>query len=130
MIRIVLNIKNETKFVFSSREAEKTILNTLKSQNLQGIFEIELKLVSKPSIQKLNKEFRHKDYPTDVLSFPIQNEIKDNHPEIPVLLGDIVVCPAIIKKNAKEFHNTIDKEFLKMIDHSTLHLVGIHHEGD
>lgn len=129
MLSIVLNTKNETKFKFSNDLVEKTILNTLKSQDLQGIFEIELKLVSKKGIQKLNLEYRKKDMPTDVLSFPIQEKVEKIN-NIPVLLGDIVVCPAIIKKNALEFHNTTDKEFLKMIDHSVLHLIGIHHEGD
>lgn len=129
MLSIVLNTKNETKFKFSKDLVEKTILNTLKSQDIQGIFEIELKLVTKTSIQKLNHEYRHKGIPTDVLSFPIQEKIEKAN-IAPVLLGDIVVCPAIIRKNALEFHNTIEKEFLKMIDHSVLHLVGIHHEGD
>lgn len=129
MLSIVLNTKNETNFKFSKNLVEKTILNTLKSQDIQGIFEIELKLVSKKSIQKLNHEYRHKDMPTDVLSFPIQDKIEKNN-IVPVLLGDIVVCPAIIRKNALEFNNTMDKEFLKMIDHSVLHLIGIHHEGD
>lgn len=129
MLNIVLNTKNETKFKFSKDLVEKTILNTLKSQDIQGIFEIELKLVTKKSIQELNKKYRQKDMPTDVLSFPIQEKVQKIN-KIPVLLGDIVVCPAIIKKNALDFHNTTDKEFLKMIDHSVLHLVGIHHKGD
>jgi len=129
MLSIVLNTKNDTKFKFSKNLVEKTILNTLKSQDIQGIFEIELKLVSKNGIQKLNREYRHKDTPTDVLSFPIHEKIEKIN-QNPVLLGDIVVCPAVIRKNALEFNNTVDKEFLKMIDHSVLHLVGIHHEGD
>lgn len=129
MISLVLSIKNDTQFKFSRSLVEKTILNTLKSKNLQGIFEIELKLVTKKSIQTLNKQYRHKDIPTDVLSFPIQEKIEKNNPA-PILLGDIVVCPAIIKKNAAEFNSTIEKEFLKMIEHSTLHLVGVHHKDD
>ena len=134
MISVILDIKNETKFTFSAKDVEKVILDVLKNHNITGEIEVGLKLVSKNVMQKMNKEYRGKDMPTDVLSFPLVEDLIHNKNTLEncplLLLGDIVVCPAIIKKNAKEFESTDEKEFLKMIEHSTLHLIGIHHKGD
>lgn len=130
MICTSLDIKNNTNFRFSEVETEKAIVGVLKKQKIDGAFEIGLRLVTKSEIQELNKKYRQKDMPTDVLSFPIANNIDSHNADIPLLLGDIVVCPAVININAKKFKTTPDKEFIKMIQHSVLHLVGIHHDDD
>lgn len=119
MIKLSLNIENEHNYSMPSEEViRQTILNVLKDKNLTGSFEVDIKFVNKNEIHELNKKYRQIDKPTDVLSFPIQNIVTDSV-DIPVLLGDIIVCPEMAEE-------TIEK----LIEHSTLHLVGIHHDGD
>lgn len=117
--KVNLNIENDIKIAFSAKDAEQAILNVIKEKNLDGIFEIDLKFVDKDEIHKLNKKYRGNDKPTDVLSFPIQNDISNTNIDAPVLLGDIIICPEMAEESIE-----------KLISHSTLHLLGFHHKED
>ena len=92
--------------------------NVLKGENRETE-NISLAFVSKEEIKKLNKKFRNKNKPTDVLSFNLDE--KD-------CLGDIVICPDIVRENAKKYGNTIRAEMLKVFVHGILHLLGYDHE--
>ncbi len=82
-------------------------------------------------IIELNKSFRQKDKPTDVLSFPIQESIREDDydkflPEIE--LGDIYICEEVCKKQASNHNiNELD-EFIHLATHGFLHLCGYDHE--
>ena len=117
-LNVVLNIEKTIKIAFSAADAEKAIFDVLNSLGLSGTFEVDLKIVSVQEIHTLNREYREKDKPTDVLSFPIHDKIEPKN-DAPVLLGDIVLCPEMA-----------EEPIMKLIEHSTLHLVGIHHPGD
>jgi probable rRNA maturation factor len=117
-LKLNLNIDNTINFAFSSREAEEAILKVLKEKNLDGTFEVDLKIVDAAEIHELNNEYRDMDKPTDVLSFPIHDKIETGS-ETPILLGDIILCPEMA-----------EEPILKLIEHSTLHLLGYHHPGD
>lgn len=116
--KVNLNIDNTINFAFSADDAEKAILKVLDDKNLEGNFEVDLKFVSIQEIHRLNKEYREIDKPTDVLSFPIQDNIP-NDIKAPILLGDIIICPEMAKDSIE-----------KLISHSTLHLLGFHHKDD
>ncbi|KKU04519.1 MAG: putative rRNA maturation factor [Parcubacteria group bacterium GW2011_GWA2_45_30] len=73
--------------------------------------------VDKRESQRLNRKYRRKDKPTNVLSFRYGSEY-----------GEIIVCPVVIRKEAKEQGNTYKYQMTWMILHGILHLVGIHHE--
>lgn len=77
--------------------------------------------VSDESIRKLNKQFRHVDKPTDVLSFPAEEE--DN-------LGDIAISVETAAEQAKQNGLTLDGEIAQLILHGLLHLSGYDHETD
>ena len=81
---------------------------------------LSVNLVSKEEIQKLNKEHRGKDAPTDVLSFPVDAEAGD--------LGDIFICLSIAKKRAEDDNMTIEKELSWLTIHGFLHLLGYDHD--
>jgi probable rRNA maturation factor len=70
-------------------------------------------------MQKLNKNFRKKNKPTDVLSFDLR---EGNY------LGEIIICPKVVKDNAKKYGVTAKKEMLKVFAHGILHLLGYDHE--
>ena len=127
-MQIDITIENKTSFEIPSKKDIKTaILEILESKKVTSDVILGLEIVEKKEIKKLNKKFRKKDEPTDVLSFPI-HEVTPKVEDHPILLGDIVICPEILTDNAKEYKTTIDNEFIKLIQHSTLHLLGFHHK--
>jgi len=78
-------------------------------------------------MKDLNKNYRKKDYITDVLSFP--NETKDPFSD-PSFLGDIAICIPQAKRQAEERKNDIISEIKFLILHGILHLSGYDHEND
>ena len=98
------------------------------------------------SIAELNSRFLGKDGPTDVLAFPIDEEpvesgrspdsggtgpgLPSEPEDAPVLLGDIVICPAVAFRNAAEHAGTFDDEIALLIVHGLLHLMGMDHDED
>lgn len=81
-------------------------------------------------IQQLNKQYRHKDKPTNVLSFPmdLQMKIPDKHETD--LLGDIALCAAVIKKEAALQGKSEDAHWAHMVVHGMLHLQDYDHIND
>ena len=65
-----------------------------------------------------------KDAPTDVLSFPLD---EDTTPGVPVLLGDVVVCPSVAAEQAHSHAGTLDDELALLVVHGILHVVGHDH---
>ncbi len=102
---------------------EKTVERMLDYLNLKNV-EVSVLLVDNEEIKKLNKEWRGKDKPTDVLSFPIGEET----PYGCKLLGDIVISIPYAKEHAKEFGNTFQEEMVRLLAHGLLHLLGYDHE--
>jgi len=85
-----------------------------------------IKLGGKEESRALNKQYRKKDYPTDVLSFPFNEEV----PEEGFYLGDIFICYPIAEEQAKENGITIEEELFTLMLHGVLHLAGHDHETD
>ena len=84
----------------------------------------ELILTNNSSIQKLNKEHRNIDKPTDVLSFPLEFDL----PHMP--LGSIVISVDYAQEKANEFNHTLEEEITLLFIHGLLHLLGFDHEVD
>lgn len=88
---------------------------------------INVHLVGDKEIQKLNKQHLKRDYPTDVLSF----NIDENTPSGEYYIGDIIVNIDQAKRQSKEYGNDdYRKEIAELIEHGVLHLLGIHHKED
>jgi probable rRNA maturation factor len=96
----------------------------VKELNIQG--DIVIKLGGKEEAQDLNSRYLLRDYPTDVLSFPFNEEL----PEEGFYLGDIFVCYPIAGEQAKENAIPLEEELLTLMVHGILHLGGYDHETD
>ena len=105
----------------------EAIAQTLKEEDFPGKAEISVSLVSKEEIRHLNRTFRHVDRSTDVLSFPLEEEESVGGV---MCLGDVVVCPAVIDEQSRDFGTSFRQEFCLMVIHSTLHLLGWDHEKE
>jgi probable rRNA maturation factor len=82
--------------------------------------EVTIRFVDAEEGQGLNRDYRGKDYATNVLSFVYETE--------PVVLGDLVVCLPVVQREAQEQGKTLDAHFAHMIVHGILHLHGDDHE--
>ena len=95
-----------------------------KILEIKGLNNAELSIlfVGKQRIRTLNKRFRKKDRPTDVLAFSMrQGRGAFLHPQI---LGDVVICPQIAQAAAKIYQTYTEKEILLYLIHGILHLLG------
>ena len=113
-------------------------LNVLRELNIDGT-ELSILLCSKEKIRELNRIYRGKDYPTDVLSFPqidFQNQdtrdlnTRNSNPRENTLLGDIVIALDVVSANAKEFNANYEEEIRRVVTHGILHLIGMDHGED
>ena len=110
-------LENTTDLQVSIELLEK-IADTLTTRD------IELILCDDPSIQYINKNFRYKNKPTDVLSFPIGGD-RSNEP-----LGSIVISMDHVSAKAQELGHLPQDELALLFIHGLLHLLGHDHEKD
>lgn len=94
--------------------------------NLREHAEISLRIVDLEEGTALNKHWRNKNTPTNVLSFP-----SDLPPELGLpLLGDIVICAPVIEREASQQHKQLQSHWAHMVIHGILHLLGFDHLDD
>lgn len=103
----------------AARVLSKQKISTPSRRLLAAAEEVSLVFVSKNEIRRLNREFRHKDKPTDVLSFAPTDDGS---------LGELVVCLSIVKNQAREHGLSVNEELGYMVLHGILHLLGYDHE--
>jgi probable rRNA maturation factor len=99
----------------------------------QSVSEIHLMLVNDARMREINFEFRKKDKPTDVLSFPqfTPQEVRGEKPvdiEVGSYLGDLVISTETTIKQAKRFKVSVKAEVTRLLVHGVLHLCGYDHE--
>lgn len=116
----------------------------LEAERIRGEAELSLLFVDEATMAELNKRFMDAEGPTDVLAFPLEDDLvgagrwPDNGPtgpannrveldEAPLLLGDVVICPAVAAKNAAEHAATYDDELALLVVHGILHVLGMDH---
>ena len=119
----------EKKWEILIPEYKKIILNAVK-KTYKEVFnitkpniELSVFLTSNKKIQKLNQEYRNKDKPTNVLSFPMGSISGDNS----VLIGDIVIALETIISEAKKLKISRKNYLSKITIHGLLHLLGYDH---
>ena len=87
---------------------------------------VNLKLVSSKEMMKLNEEFREKISDTNVLSFPVAEEIQKISGE----LGDIAISIPYVKTELKNLNRDLDDHMMHLLAHGILHLLGFDHQED
>ena len=92
----------------------------------QPVAEVTVRIVDETESQQLNFDYREKDKPTNVLSFPFQCPPGIELP----LLGDLVICAGVVAQEAKEQNKALDAHWAHMVVHGSLHLLGFDHIND
>lgn len=96
--------------------------------------ELHIMIINDARMREINFEFRHKDKPTDVLSFPqytpgqIRGRSTVPH-AVGAYLGDLVISSETTKRQAKYLGVAVRQELLRLLVHGILHLIGYDHEG-
>jgi probable rRNA maturation factor len=89
---------------------------------LKGGGQVAIRLVDEQEGRTLNSEYRGKDYATNVLSFPYEAE--------PLLMGDLVICPTVVAREAAEQGKPLAAHYTHLTVHGMLHLRGWDHENE
>src|SRR5674476_1212387 len=87
---------------------------------LQSSAEITVRIVGTEEGQALNRDYRHKDYATNVLTFDYTHQ--------PVVSADLVLCAPVVSSEAKAQHKTLQAHYAHLLVHGTLHAQGWEHE--
>lgn len=117
--------------------------DVLMAEGVRGEAELSLLFVDEGTIAELNKRFMDAEGPTDVLAFPIDDPVvagrwpdagttgpdrDDPEPgDLPLLLGDVVVCPAVAERQAPDHAGSYDDELALLVVHGVLHVLGHDH---
>ncbi len=88
--------------------------------------EVTIRIVDEAESQQLNRDYRGKDKPTNVLSFPFEAPAGM---EID-LLGDLIICRQVVESEAKQQQKPLDAHWAHMVVHGSLHLLGYDHIDD
>lgn len=120
----------------------------LEAEGIRIDTEVSLLFVDEPTIAELNGRFLGRDGPTDVLAFPIDEEPEPggrspdqggtgpgggpvpDEEDVPTLLGDVVICPAVAARNAADHGMAVVDELALLVVHGLLHLIGMDHVED
>jgi probable rRNA maturation factor len=133
-MKINVGINNLAEIDVDEKLVKKVTIGVIKGE-AGGRFarrniEVSIAFVGPGQIRGINKKYRKKDYATDVLSFAEDGDFtKDagNHPRI---LGELVICPEVVGKDAAEAGTKNKEELVWVVIHGILHLFGYDHETD
>ena len=105
------------------------IASAIEASGYKSDAEVSVRIVDSDEIRALNREYRGKDRPTNVLSFPA-GEVAGLPAEVPVLLGDIVICASVVRAEAASQGKAAPDHWAHMLVHGTLHLLGYDHDAN
>ncbi|TFB24839.1 rRNA maturation RNase YbeY [Filobacillus milosensis] len=112
---------------------EKLVDFAAKMEEVNGDAELSITLVNNEEIREINRDYRGKDYATDVISFALQEQGEDEleiiGEDLPEHLGDIIVSIEKAKEQADEYQHTFQRELGFLIVHGLLHLLGYDHQS-
>ena len=123
--RVEITIEGAITEVFNSYDLENWFRLTIDEiRTSEG--SVSIKFLGKKEMQSMNKKFRSKDTPTNVLAFPIDNSLDLDTDS----LGDIAICHEVVLKEAKEQNKEVCDHMAHIFIHGVLHLLGHDHQQE
>ena len=123
---IILDLQQASTATDLPTEAELQRVLEVAITPFQADAEVTIRIVDEAESQQLNFDYREKDKPTNVLSFPFQCPPGIELP----LLGDLVICAQVVAREAQEQQKTLQAHWAHMVVHGSLHLLGFDHIND
>ena len=125
-MNIELDVQHEVAGLPADEELLKWVRETLKTEQA-GNTELTIRLVDEAESAELNLQYRNKKGSTNILSFPFELP-PEIEPEFELnLLGDLVICADIVKRQAQQQKKQELAHWAHMVVHGTLHLLGYDH---
>lgn len=134
---VELYFEDETNTVEESMMAliRQLLIHASKMEEVPDCAEVSITFVSDEAIQEINYEYRGKNFPTDVISFALEEMgegeiaiVRDE--EMPLILGDIIISVDTAKRQAIEYEHPLEREIGFLALHGFLHLLGYDHETE
>jgi probable rRNA maturation factor len=130
-----IDIANETDYgVEQGVDAEELVgvaRYVLAEMGIHPMAELSILLVDTAAIEQLHIQWMDEPGPTDVLSFPMDElrpaRAEDDNEPVPGLLGDVVLCPEVAERQAKDAGHSTAEELRLLTTHGILHLLGYDH---
>jgi probable rRNA maturation factor len=116
-----LQLATEAKDLPDERQIQQWLDAAILPFQLEA--EVTVRIVDEAESQQLNFDYREKNKPTNVLSFPFECPPGIELP----LLGDLVICAQVVAKEAAEQNKTLSAHWAHMVVHGSLHLLGFDH---
>lgn len=122
VMEITLQDVSDSGDVPGEDDFRQWLLAALEGQDVK----VTVRLVDEEEMGELNQQYRHKSGPTNVLSFPFEDP-----PGISSgILGDIVICAPVVRREAKEQEKTVSSHWAHMVVHGVMHLQGYDHKNE
>ena len=120
-----LQILNQTDLSIPFEESEaEMLLSLIQSEHKCSFSFVELVYVDEKEIVRVNKEFLNRDYVTDIISFRYDDDEELTINSNSDIEGSLICCAPRIQEQALEFKQTEKQEFLRILVHGLLHLIG------
>ena len=128
MSQINVLIFVESRYKLNRKRVRQTVKRVTGDRHSGSDVEVSVAFVGDRKMRLLNKKYRNKEGTTNVLSFPLSEGKSTKMPEGVTRLGDIVISyPQVIKESAEQ-DKMVDERIEELVEHSMLHLLGLHHE--
>lgn len=128
----IILIKTESHYQIDRGRVRGKIENVLREKGVKGNIEVSVNIVGDRLMKALNKKYRSLDETTDVLSFPLSEDVKDklfiDPPDNILRLGDIVISYPQAREDAVDENKLVDEKIDELVEHSMNHLLGQHHD--
>ncbi|WP_413470730.1 rRNA maturation RNase YbeY [Thiomicrorhabdus chilensis] len=131
MVEVDLQWAIDAQEVPTLEQCEEWVQASLVGELANEANELTIRIVDAQESQTLNRDYRHQDKPTNVLSFEFENPpgLLDLGEALPYL-GDLVICADVVEQEAKAQNKQLEAHWAHMIVHGTLHLQGYDHIDD
>jgi len=128
----MIEINNLTTNSIDEEFLKRCVKIVLEGEKIKIEPELSIALVGQGRIRQINKKYRKKNRVTDVLAFPESKVLLEKFRVGPFQrvqgLGEIVICLREVRKNAKRYNTSFEKELARVLIHGVLHLLGYDHE--
>ncbi|WP_418302494.1 rRNA maturation RNase YbeY [Lysinibacillus fusiformis] len=130
---LTIDFTDETNEVAAQHTelVEKLLQHAASVENIEPETEVSVTFVTNDTIQDINREYRGKDQPTDVISFALEElgegEMAVTFEGMPRVLGDIIISTDRAKEQAEEYNHSFERELGFLAVHGFLHLLGYDH---
>jgi probable rRNA maturation factor len=129
MTSVDVQIASEAKGIPTPDEIRRWVEHAASAQDFDSDVEIAVRVVDEPEMRMLNRDYRNQDKPTNVLSFPA-GAVEGLPAGVKHALGDIVVCAAVVEREATAQGKATGDHWSHMLVHGVLHLLGHDHMSE